>query len=358
MKASKVMDARTILEEVYVEYLACSVGAVTATELARLSGGQLSHDQITRALAGPAHGARELWAKVKPLVRAAEKEAHGQGVLIIDDTILAKPHSDESELVGWHFDHTVNRAVKGINLLTLFWQGANARLPVGYALVHKAAPAPGARPKPVVDKNTRFRDLAQQARANALSFRAVLADSWFASEANMELVHRALQSTFVFALKGNRLAVRAEHDRRHTPWTRIDALDLEEDRPCAVWLRGIDFPVAVLRHRHRNVDGSEADVYFVTNDLGLSGPGLLALYQKRWSVECYHKSLKQNAAAGRAPLWSVRTLANHLWASLCAYARWEALHLKTTLNHFALKAKVRFAAQQAALATFRNLSTA
>ena len=25
------MDARTILEEVYVEYLACSVGAVTAT---------------------------------------------------------------------------------------------------------------------------------------------------------------------------------------------------------------------------------------------------------------------------------------------------------------------------------------
>ena len=352
------MDARTILEEVYVEYLACSVGAVTATELARLSGGQLSHDQITRALAGPAHGARELWAKVKPLVRAAEKEADGQGVLIVDDTILAKPHSDESELVGWHFDHTVNRAVKGINLLTLFWQGANARLPVGYALVRKQAPAPGKRPKPVTDKNTLFRGLARQAKANVLSFRAVLADSWFASEANMELVHRELKRTFIFALKGNRLAVRAEQNRRTSAWTRIDALDLEEDCPCAVWLRGVEFPVAVLRHRHKNVDGSEADVFFVTNELSLSGADLLALYQKRWQVECYHKSLKQNAAAGRAPLWSVSTLANHLWASLCAYARWEALHLKTRLGHFALKAKVRFAAQQAALATFRNLSTA
>ena len=352
------MDARTILEEVYVEYLACSVGAVTATELARLSGGQLSHDQITRALAGPAHGARELWAKVKPLVRAAEAEAAGQGVLIIDDTIIAKPHSDESELVGWQFDHTVNRAVKGLNLLTLFWQGANARLPVGYALVQKQAPAPGERPKPVVDKNTLFRGLARQARANTLSFRAVLADSWFASEANMELVHGELKTTFVFALKGNRLAVRAAHNRRTTPWTRIEDLGLEEDTPCAVWLRGIDFPVAVLRHRHKNVDGSAVDVYFVTNELGLSGTDLLALYQKRWSVEVYHKSLKQNAALARAPLWSVRTLTNHLWASLCAYARWEALRMKTALNHFALKAKVRFAAQQAALSAFRKLSTA
>lgn len=148
----------------------------------------------------------------------------------------------------------------------------------------------------------------------------------------MGLVHRALENTFIFAVKGNRLVVLREEDRRAQPWTRIEDLGLEEDRPCAVWLRGVDFPVAVLRHRHRNVDGSEADVYFVTNELSLSGPDLLALSQKRWQVECYHKSLKQNAAAGRAPLWSVRALANHLRASLCAYARWEALRLKTKPN--------------------------
>lgn len=85
------MGARTILEEVYVEYLACLVVTLTATELARLSGSQLSHDQITRALAGPAHGARELWAQVKLLVRAAEQEAAGEGMLIVDGTILHKP---------------------------------------------------------------------------------------------------------------------------------------------------------------------------------------------------------------------------------------------------------------------------
>lgn len=130
----------------------------------------------------------------------------------------------------------------------------------------------------------------------------MLADSWFASEANMALLHRELKRTFVFAVKGNRLAVRAEQKRRATLWTRIDTLSLEEDTPCAMWLRGVEFPVAVLRHCHKNVDGSGVDVYFVTNELSLSGADLLALYEKRWSVECYYKNFKQNAAAGRAPL--------------------------------------------------------
>ena len=46
------------------------------------------------------------------------------------------------------------------------------------------------------------------------------------------------------------------------------------------------------------MDGSAVDVFFVANELSLSGADLLALDQKRWSVEVYHKSLKQNAALG------------------------------------------------------------
>lgn len=162
-------------------------------------------------------------------------------------------------------------------------------------------------------------------------------------------------------MKGHRLAVRREEARRrHSPWRRSDALALEEDSPCAMWLRGSrPFPVAVLRQRHQNVAGRAVDVCFATNALGAS-PGLTCSPspQKRWSGAGCPKSLQQNAAVGRAPLWSVRSLANHLWASLCAEARGEAWPLKTQLHPLALKAKVRFAAQQAALSAFRKLSTA
>jgi hypothetical protein len=41
----------------------------------------------------------------------------GEGVLIFDDTLQEKPHSKENDLICWHYDHCVNRSVKGINLL-------------------------------------------------------------------------------------------------------------------------------------------------------------------------------------------------------------------------------------------------
>ena len=357
------MNARTILEEVYVEYVASALGPATAKELARLSGGELSHDQITRALGGAEHGARELWARVKPLVRAQERAGQAEGaVLVVDDTIIPKPHSQESEVVGWWFDHCEGRPVKGINLLTLFWQSEALRVPVGFAVVRKQAPsAPGARPTTAVDKNTLFRALLQQARANALPFCAVLADVWFASEANLELIAQGLGATFVFALKANRQAapwVAAQSRREVRSWQAVGAMALEEERPRRAWLRGVNFPVALLRHRYTNADGSGALIHLCTNAPELSGEQILALQKRRWSVEVYHKSLKQNAAAGRAPLWSVRATLNHLWASLCAYVRWERLRLRHHSNHFALKARIRLAAQQSALCAFRALSSA
>jgi len=42
-------------------------------------------------------------------VRSVEAE---DGVLIFDDTIQEKPHTDENELICWHYDHSQNRSVK------------------------------------------------------------------------------------------------------------------------------------------------------------------------------------------------------------------------------------------------------
>lgn len=360
------MDYETILSEVYVEYLASSLGPATATELAEISSQAVSHDQVTRALAGPEHGSKELWKVVKPLVRRRALEDGSRGaVLVIDDTIIEKPHSTPSEVVGWYFDHTKGRCVKGINLLTLFWQsapdadGQRVQLPVGYEVVRKGATLNArGRPTSKVDKNTLVRGLLRQARANAVPFEAVLADCWFASEQTLEMIHQELGAAFVFALKGNRQAVPAGESRRGAGWKTLKELELEEDCACAVQLRGLCFPVAVVRHRYENLSGRAVDIFIGTNSLELSGPQTLACHQRRWSIEVYHKSLKQNAGAGRALLSRVRSQLNHLWSSLCAYVRWERLKLRQRLNHFALKAKMRHAAQKHATDAFRQMSTA
>ncbi|MDR2120660.1 MAG: transposase [Tannerella sp.] len=85
-------------------------------------------------------------------------------------------------------------------------------------------------------------------------------------------------------------------------------------------------------------------MYLVSNDLTLSVNDFQTLYKKRWSVEEYHKSLKQNASLAKSPTRTVTTQSNHLFASLSAYIKLEKLKFVHKLNHFALKSKIYFRA--------------
>ncbi len=68
------------------------------------------------------------------MVRKYEQE---DGVLIRDDTIENKPHTQESELVCWHHDHQSNRSIKGINLINYVYSVKNISFPVGFDVVNK-----------------------------------------------------------------------------------------------------------------------------------------------------------------------------------------------------------------------------
>ena len=66
------------LLDLYADYLISSFGPTTATGLSRLLGAGLSHDKITRFLAGEAMTQRQnLWRIVKPLVRQVQKRERG-----------------------------------------------------------------------------------------------------------------------------------------------------------------------------------------------------------------------------------------------------------------------------------------
>ncbi len=89
---------------------------------------------MTRYLAGTKKTATALWQSVKPLVREIQSEA---GVLIIDDSIEEKPYTDENDIICWHYDHSKERMVKGINFLTGLYRSNGVNVPVGFHLVAK-----------------------------------------------------------------------------------------------------------------------------------------------------------------------------------------------------------------------------
>jgi len=338
--------------DLYTDYLLSSFGPVTATGLSSLLDGSLSHDRITRLLSGQEYGSRELWQEVKSLVRSHE---HEDACLIFDDTIISKPYTDENEMICWHWDHSKNRNEKGINLLTAFYhtqsltESEPLRIPISFECVKKTVrycdPKTGKeKRKSTVTKNEMMRCMVQQAKENQhLKFRYVLADSWFSSSDNMLFIDR-LKKYFVMDIKSNRLCMFSSEDRNRGQWTSLDELALQPEQPVKVWIKDLAIEVILCKFVFTNKDGSIGEMYLASNDLNLSTEKFQTLYKKRWSVEEYHKSLKQNASLAKSPTRTVTTQTSHLFASLLAYVKLERLKFVHRLNHFALKAKVYFAA--------------
>lgn len=105
------------LLDLYTDYLLTTPTQATCTGLSKVLHGQISHDRFTRLLAGGTIDSQRLWKQSKPLVQEM-CEAKDCVVVGIDDTIQEKPHSQENELICWHYDHTKGQTVKGINLLS------------------------------------------------------------------------------------------------------------------------------------------------------------------------------------------------------------------------------------------------
>ena len=342
--------------DLYSDYLLSSFGQVTATGLSNVLDGSVSHDQITRMLSGHAYGSKDLWHEVKPLVRQYEDD---NACLIFDDTIVHKPYTDENELISWHWDHSKGANVKGINLLTAFYHTESPassealRVPVAFECVKKTVTVldkksgKEKRQSPVT-KNEMMRSMVKQAIDNQhITFRYVLADSWFSSSDNMLFIHK-MKKYFVMDMKSNRLCMFHTQDRNKGRWTSLDKLPLQPETPIKVWIKDLKIPVLVCKFVFTNKDGSTGVMYLVSNDLELSAEKFKALYQKRWSVEEYHKSLKQNASLEKSPTRRVTTQMSHLFASLLAYVKLERLKFIHNMNHFALKSKIYFAANKVA----------
>lgn len=128
------MDFISPTFDLYSDYLLVNQGQPTATGLAALVDGKISHDAITRSLHQQAYSSLHLWQVVKPFVRQIEDD---DAMLIFDDTLEAKPYMDQNALIRYHFDHSQGRSVKGLNQLTALYHSRQSSLPVAYELIEK-----------------------------------------------------------------------------------------------------------------------------------------------------------------------------------------------------------------------------
>lgn len=317
----------------------------------------VSHDKITRFLSGNNFNSKDLWRLVKPDVRSAESE---DGVLIFDDTIQEKQWTDENEIISWHFDHSKNRTIKGVNILNCLYNIDDVNIPVSFEIIRKTLHFCDLKTrkehrKSEVTKNKLMRSMLHVCMHNNLLFKYVLADSWFASKENFNFIKLDLDKDFIMALKSNRTIALTKADRQNGRFVRVDSLDLEPGSVKKVYIKSIPFQVLVCKQVFINKDGSSGTLYLISSDINLSYGQITTIYKKRWNVETFHKSLKSNVSLAKSPTKTVRTQGNHFFASIYAFFRLEMLKLKHNMNHFAMKTKIYCAALKAALDELRLL---
>ncbi|RKZ50831.1 MAG: IS701 family transposase [Candidatus Parabeggiatoa sp. nov. 3] len=346
------------LLDIYTDYLISSFSETTATGLSRLLDGEVSHDKVTRFLSTYNFSSSYLWSLVKRTVREIEMD---DGVLIFDDTIEEKLYTDENEIVNWHFDPSYGRTIKGINILNALYHVKDVSVPVAFEIIHKPILYCDIKTRKIkresnVTKNDLLRHILTTCQNNQLNYKYVLTDIGYASNENMQHIKLKIKKDFVMAMKSNRLVALTLEDKKQGNFVRIDSLSLEDGTTQLVYLKGLDFTVQLTKQVFKNKDDSEGILYLVSSDINLTSEQIITIYQKRWNVEVFHKSIKSNTSLSKSPTRTLKTQSNHIFASIYAAFKLEILKLKHHTNHFALKSKLYLKALQASFSELEKLS--
>ena len=336
------------LSEIYINFLLSSFGKIEMTKLSEILGENYTHDTFTKKLLlnDEIETDKELWNEVKPILRKYENEE--SGCLIIDDTLLAKPYSKINEVIHLHYDHTIYRNAKGIMMLNFHYTDASGiSLPVGYEIVTKTEDVYDEKKKKRVKKskftkNEIMRDKLEILNFyNGLKYRYVLFDKWFASVENLVYINDVLKKKFVCPLKKNRKVALSYEDKINGNYVSISDVDTGACSSRLVYIKGYKNALKITKQVSKDGNDDESIyLYLITNDIDLTTNKILEIYKRRWKIEEYHKSLKQNLKIEHSPTKVEVSQLNHIFLCTCGFIRLEYLRLNSGLNHFAIKERI------------------
>lgn len=350
------MNVNNLLD-LYTDYLMITPMQSTATGLSKLTGNKVSHDRITRMLSGKIDS-KTLWEYTKPM---AQEISSSEGLLIIDDSIEPKPYSKTNSLINWHYDHCSGKSVKGVNFVNAYYYSPDydMGLPVGVEYVRKdqqvVTRQGTVRYRSDETKNEMMRRMVRHS-GNNVHFRYVLADSWFSSSQNMQCITEQCCSDFIMAIKSNRVVALSRADKQKGKFVSIGSLKLE-GRTESVYLKQYEKPVLISKQVFKNGDGSTGTLYLASSDLSLDYKTLTTIYEKRWKVEEFFRSIKNNTAFAKSPTKVEQTQQAHFTASMIAYAKFERLKIRHNKNHYAMKNEMFILATRTAWQELFKLST-
>ena len=342
------------LQDIYINFALSSFGKIEMTKLSKLTGS--SHDVFTKHLLlnSSLNDAKRLWGSIKPFLRDYENEDNG--CIVIDDMLMHKPWTKVNDIICWHYDHVSQRMEKGILMLNFHYTDSTGiSIPLGYEIITKTEDKWSEEYQKNVKKSLFTKNEIMQDKLhilhynNEVKYRYVLFDKWFASTKNLVFIEEVLKKKFVCPIKSNRKIALTLEERNKGKYVNISTIDIKGGSSRLIFLEGYEKPLRLIKQVVKNGDDGESTyLYLVTNDIGLSFDEILQIYKRRWKIEEYHKSLKQNLHIEHSPTKVETSQRNHIYLTVCGFIKLEKLRLNYNMNHFAIKEKIYIEALQVA----------
>lgn len=286
------MSRHRCTKELYKAFLQASSVRYSGLALSEVSPELISHDSVSRWLTTQCFRPREIWQTADNHINRTEPS-----LLIADDTVLAKPRSKKIDLVNYQYSGNAHDVIAGIGLINLLWHGLDSEesIPIDYRIYDKDTDGK--------TKNTHFRDMLKLAKDRGLEPEAVVMDTWYSSLDNLKAI-RSHGWAWVTTLRKNRIVNRHE---------RLETLLIPEEG-LSVHLRGYGW-VTVFKFEAKN---GRID-YLSTNMENPTREKVKCITDARWSVEVYHREIKQTCGIERCQARTGRAQRNHIFLAISAW---------------------------------------
>jgi len=279
-------------KELYRTFLQATSARYSGLALSEVSPIELSHDSVSRWLKSKAFRPADLWELSEPLI-----DKKRPCLLIADDTVLDKSRSEKRELVHYQYSGNKHAVIAGIGLVNLLWHDLETKesLPVDYRVYDKDTDGK--------TKNTHFCELLSSAKRRGLEPEAVVMDTWYSSLDNLKAI-RSHGWIWITPLRKNRIVNKN---------SALESLIIPKEGLC-VHLRGYGW-VTVFKFVAKN---GRID-YVATNKTEPTRDYVETIMKERWSIEVYHRELKQTCGLERCQVRTGRAQRNHIFLALSAW---------------------------------------
>lgn len=302
--------------DLYVDFLTASQKQFSGLELSKVSPEPMAHDSVSRWLSRKKLTPKLLWQESQYLV---EKKG---GYLVLDDCVLDKPYAHKTALVKPQYSGKHHRVVRGIDVVNLLWTDGQKMIPVDYRIYDPSRDGK--------TKNDHGREMLQIAEQRAFSPDYVLMDCWYTSVDNLKMI-ASRRWKWIGQLKSNRQVSVVRN-----LYVPVSDLDWADEPVRKVWLKAYGF---VLVSKTVAPNGDVA--YIATNDMSLDNPETLQThFAYRWTIETFHRGIKQCTGIERCYAVKERSQRNHILCSFLVFLHLEWERIQNAVSWYEQKTLV------------------